>query len=417
MVRILHILLVLILVVAVALIGVVFYQVANFNSPIELEDCNELGYNGENKINVVFFSSKDNADEYFSYFSDLSPFKNFKDKFNFYYITNYEPKCELYKEVAVLCYSKELIQKSASCPNDYIVVLVSDFEGLIRSSSYLNVMSLNLKHPKSVFAHELGHAFVTLAEEYVPATIPRGARNCVGNCRDFEGKEDGCYVGCSREDYKRSVENGVMRTLKTDKYGKFNEGLIIERIGESIGEDVALGPDSEIDNENEGGFSFERLPSNVSDSITDRITGQIVGELVDCARERYYFVEGAYLNGNIKLDNNKAVVLNGCAGENGFGGFEYWVVDSESNIIIKKKFNPELIFTDAPGDDLIKGESFKGERFYLKIPVVKGADKLEIRDDKEELVDELDLNNVKIFRGSYSLCRDEGEVDKPCRVV
>ncbi len=416
MVRILHILLVLILVVAVVLAGVVFYQVVNFNSPIELEDCNKLMYNGKNKIDVVFFSSKEDANEYISYFSDLNPFKNFKDKFNFYYINDYKPKCELYKEVAVLCYSKELVQKSASCPNDYIVVLNGDFESSIRSSSYLNVMSLNLKHPKSVFAHEFGHSFSTLAEEYVPATIPKGARNCVGDCRDFEGKEDGCYVGCSREDYKRSVENGVMRTLKTNKYGKFNEGLIIERIGESVGEDVALGPDFEINNESEDSFGFERLPGNVSDSITDRITGQIVGELADCMREKYYLVEGFYLNENIQLDKDKATVLNGCAGENGFGGFEYRVVDSKSNVVINEKFNPELIFTYAPGEDLIKGESFKGERFYLKIPIVKGADKLEIKDDKGELVDELYLGDVKI-RGSYYLCKDEGEADKPCRVI
>ena len=117
---------------------------------------------------------------------------------------------------------------SAVCPNDYVVVL-TDMKRHLRSSAYQNVMSLNINHDKSVILHEFGHVFANLADEYVPSIIPWGSKNCVKNCQDFEKQGvGGCFIGCSQDDYSRSTESSVMRTLSTVDYGELNEGLIEE---------------------------------------------------------------------------------------------------------------------------------------------------------------------------------------------
>ena len=77
--------------------------------------------------------------------------------------------------------------------------------------------------------HEFGHVFANLADEYVPSIIPKGARNCVGECQEFNRysiKE--CYEGCSKSDYFRSSEESVMKTLKTKEYEELNTLIINE---------------------------------------------------------------------------------------------------------------------------------------------------------------------------------------------
>ena len=162
-----------------------------------LETCQTLSYSSPEAANLVFFSEKSEAEKYSNYlFKEITPFKENKDSFNIYYITNYLPECELYQGIATLCYSKELTQKAASCPNDYIVVL-DEQPSSIRSSSYMNVLSINKAHQLSVFPHEIGHAFANLAEEYVPAKLPRSQQNCVENCEEFNGINEDWEQGCS----------------------------------------------------------------------------------------------------------------------------------------------------------------------------------------------------------------------------
>ena len=153
---------------------------------------------------------------------------NEKDNFNFYYIDNYQPKCEIYQDKALLCYNKDIVRKAASCPHDFIVVIKEDSRN-IRSSAYMNVMSINSKHSLTVLLHEFGHVFVNLAEEYVPAKLPKKAKNCVDECTKFSIK-DGCYEGCSKADYFRSINNGIMRTLSSTNFGIFNKKLITDKI-------------------------------------------------------------------------------------------------------------------------------------------------------------------------------------------
>src|SRR3989344_9159503 len=192
------IIIILVLLIPIILISysIITNQINAKNSPsFTIEICNTLKFNGEGKTNLVFFGTKDLSEKYMNFFLETSPFNNNKEEFNFYYINNYEPKCEIYKGIAILCYSKDLIKKASSCPNDYIIVL-GNRDSKIRSSSYMDVISINIAHPMSVLTHEFGHAYINLAEEYIPAKIPKGSKNCVSLCNEFNSKIDGCYVGC-----------------------------------------------------------------------------------------------------------------------------------------------------------------------------------------------------------------------------
>ncbi|KKS10962.1 MAG: hypothetical protein UU67_C0090G0007, partial [Candidatus Daviesbacteria bacterium GW2011_GWB1_41_5] len=300
----------------------------------------------------------EDAEKYVDYFLESGPFDNYKDKFNFYYIGNYQPACELYNNIAILCYSSELVQKSASCPNDQIVVLSSDYGTSIRSSNYLNVMSINIKHPMSVLLHEFGHSFVNLAEEYVPAKIPRNSGgNCVEDCVDFGGKNDGCYTECSRTDYSRSVESGVMRTLSSEEYGRFNEFVITNRIDELTGGSAG----------------------------SAKITGNAINENRNCPSQSYYLIEGSYSE---KLDVVKKEVVQGYFGDSGYGGFLFDLILADDSRVNIGKFSPEFIFSDGVGESLpgevlgspseIDGETFISDKnFYLKVPIIEDAKRVE----------------------------------------
>lgn len=187
---------------------------------------------GEDKVEIVFLTNnvpRKEIDNYIDYFLKLSPFNKNKDKLNFYYAG--ESDCEIIENKAVYCYSRGLIRKSSVCPNDFIVVL-SDVNEQIRSSAYLNVISLNANNPTSAFPHEFAHVFANLADEYVPAPVPFGSKNCVDDCNKFSryGELEGCFSGCGKTDYERSSEDSLMRTLKHEDFGRLNELLILKNL-------------------------------------------------------------------------------------------------------------------------------------------------------------------------------------------
>jgi len=228
-----------IVLVLIVLVGVIIYILISrygggFYGPVEGE-CRVIRENvGKNKVDIVFLTNNVSGSEvenYVDYFLKSEPFVGNEEKFNFYYAG--EGNCEIVQEKAVYCYSKELLRKSSVCPNDFIVVL-SDKPKQIRSSGYMNVMSVNIHHSKNVILHEFAHVFANIADEYVPSIIPWGAENCQGKCEGFEefGDLEGCYQGCSEVEYFRSSENSVMRVTSTNDYGKLNTIILKENIGE-----------------------------------------------------------------------------------------------------------------------------------------------------------------------------------------
>lgn len=332
-------------------------------NPSELEECKILDYKGNDAVNILFFSDKTDAQKYSEFLLTIDPFNTHQKNFNFYYIDSYIPECEIYQEKALLCYDKEMIKKAASCPNDFIAV-IQESNSNIRSSAYMNVMSINSKHTLTVLAHEFGHVFVNLAEEYVPAPLPKNAKNCVDNCNKF-GIKDGCYQGCSEANYFRSIENGIMRTLTSKKYGIFNVKIFLDKIEKVIQE------------------------------RTSGITGSAVTE-TDCSQQMYYLIHARYENGKIIIKDKK--IEQGCMSSLGSGDFDYTII-TEDNQKINEKFNPSYIFTDVQesGKEYITGEVFDatGQDFYLKIPIPQKPKLLEIKKDNL-ILSQINLKEIPI---------------------
>jgi hypothetical protein len=204
-------------------------------SPVEGNCITLVENSGEDKVDIVFLTENldlNQVDSYVEYFLDSEPFNQHPEKFNFFY-SEYGAECEILQDIAVYCYSRSLVKNSAVCPNDYIVVL-ADRPKKIRSSAYLNLVSVNVNHDKKVLLHEFAHVFANMADEYVPSKIPRGAENCVSDCSDFEDYdiEAGCFEGCSKSGYFRSSENSIMRTLKSNSYGELNLIILNEYLNE-----------------------------------------------------------------------------------------------------------------------------------------------------------------------------------------
>jgi len=195
-------------------------------NPIENQaQCQNILYNGEDRIDVLFISSKAEAEHYTDVMFNEEPYKSYKDYFNIR-VTEEEGECEYYKDIAILCNTKQVQNIAKNCQNDYIIVVKEDSKN-IRSSAYGNVMSINKAHEDSVLIHEWGHMF-NLAEEYGGAKIPRGSENCVSSCANFNGPIDSCEQECSTSSHFRSIKTGVMRSLVTSNYGIYDIALITE---------------------------------------------------------------------------------------------------------------------------------------------------------------------------------------------
>ena len=312
-----------------------------------LETCNSISYASSSAINLVFLSTQEQAKEYSDYLETISPYN--KDSFNIYQIEDNQ-NCDLYQNKAVFCYSKELVKKASSCPND-IIIAITSHPASIRSSAYMNVISINSNNNKNVLAHELGHALAFLADEYVPATLPKKSENCQKTCT-FKP----CFQGCSNEDYYRSIDNGIMKTLSSSDYGDYNKNLI-----------------------------SKYLPSN-------SITGHAIEETQECSNQEYYLIQGNYSEDKIQVISKS--IEPGCIGNTGVGDFSYNLI-LDNNLNFTGNFNPEFIFTDSDSEG---GVLISDGLFFLKIPIIENAKTLEII--KENKIAEINLQ----------------EDSRPCRI-
>ena len=319
-----------------------------------LEECKTLTYHGENKLNFLFFSDKAQSEEYANFLVSSNPFNEYEEDINFFYIDTYQPECEIYKGVAILCYSRELIKKAASCPDVDIITVLDKEPQRIRSSAYLNVMSINTNHEPTVLLHETGHALANLAEEYInDQNPPRGADNCVQECSEFNSDIDGCFEGCSQGFLQRSVENGVMRTLSPENsenpYGTFNSNII------------------------------KGILDKKSNSV---ITGSAISEPRDCSRESYILYDSL---------TAKKSVQTGCKpGTASEGDYKYEISDQAGEVVAFDNFNANL-FTDnqAQEESELEGESFSHEEVgNLDLAVPLTGDEIEVFDGEGNKISE-----------------------------
>jgi hypothetical protein len=215
----------LILILTLAIIFLIYPKKSNEIS----KDCEViLKNNGNKKINFVFLKNNVGESELnntINFFLNSEPFASNKDKINVFYAK--DANCSIVQDY-VFCYSKETIKKSSTCPNDYIIVLTNQAPN-IRSSAYLNLISLNINNPSTTILHEIGHIFANLADEYISSQSPGNSKNCNSKCPVYENIA-GCFEGCSKQDYYRSSENSVMKSLSTKEYKELNTFLINKKL-------------------------------------------------------------------------------------------------------------------------------------------------------------------------------------------
>lgn len=324
--------------------------------------CNALSAQNKDGINLVFFASEEQTKRYSSLLLQTLPFADYKSKFNIYYIKS-DPDCELYKDVALFCYSRNTVKQASACPNDYVIVLRNQPIN-IRSSAYENVISVNTQSQDTTLAHEFGHAFANLAEEYTPARLPSNSLNCVADCKDFKGEKDGCFEGCSKDNYYRSINSGIMRTLYAKRFGIYNEKLIEERLTQS----------------------------------KSKITGNVISDSSSCSNQNYFLISGEIKNGQIELKDKE--VAKGCAGSNGFGEYSLNVKDAQDNVLYTEQFNPSLIFTDIQETGMAKleGETYIREgTFYIRVPVINEATKVEVYNPESQQTSSIIIHSLSSY--------------------
>lgn len=331
------------------------------NSPPADLQCNVLQEN-ENGINILIFSTIENAEKYKDYFLSVTPFSENKEKFSFYNIdqNEYSAPCNLYQQIALLCSASEIVKTAAICPHDYIVVINDEYPASIRSSSYQNILSLNAKHPLSVFAHEFYHAFDNAAEEYVAegSSLPSGSQNCQKSCDDFrsfpEEGELGCYQGCTKSALFREFENGFMRSLYATSYGENNKFIIQDEIGKQ----------------------FKK----------SSITGFAIKD-AGCENSQFYLIELQFQNNELKVLSKELV--SGCPNPNyQFGTLEYSVKDNSGETIYSSTASPEKIFvTDFVEETGVPTEQPRqnDQPFFITVPYTDKESDIEISNSEGTL--------------------------------
>jgi hypothetical protein len=323
-------------------------------SPEDLVSCKTIRDPGRG-YGIVFFGSKEDSESYGDYLINSPPFYSYRNQLRLFYIDDYVPNCTYYKDVALYCYDKELIRKASSCPNDFIVVIKDDKDTL-RSSAYMNVVSIISSSSKNVLLHEFAHVFANLADEYVPAVLPRTPKNCLSSCDQFSEVEDGCFKGCSDSEHYRSIEGGVMRTLSTSKYGVYNQKII----------------------------------SSYFSSSLSSLTGNDIKLTEECTNEKYVLLTGKVNNESFEVVKREEG--NGCIGSNGRGQFSFTLL-TEGTVPFKGSFNPQVIFTDLDESGELSGgsENYNGE-FYIKVPYVEGMKTLIINNTVQNKIKEVNFD-------------------------
>lgn len=226
---------------------IVFLYPNDVQKSVRGEDCISLYEPSQSLRSVVFLSYGYNQKEDFlgdvwGYVNgtygilELEPFSASNKKLNFYAIFSDKVVCGV-EDDTLVCDDETVKRISLSCPNDYIFILGArnnflNFINPIRSSSYINLASINTADHKFVVAHEFGHIFGRLADEYVEVGLDFSA-NAYKNCdlegcpkwRNFIGA--GCFRGCGSINLYRSTDKGIMKNyFESDTYGDYNQWLL-----------------------------------------------------------------------------------------------------------------------------------------------------------------------------------------------
>lgn len=215
--------------------------------------CTTLVNNGSpaDKLDIVFI-----ADQYtiaamptfvasssaaYIYLLGLKPFDEQNAKINIHRVDSpVNLGCAGWSTNQPNCVGSNIAPIANLCPGDRTIVMVNRS---FRSYAYFGgfaIVAMDSRF-KGTVAHEFGHSFGLLADEYVDNNVPDygiGYVNASVNCdtspvcvkwRTPQTPQGallpgtGCYLGCTyRNTYYRSINNGIMRSPTVRDYGVIN---------------------------------------------------------------------------------------------------------------------------------------------------------------------------------------------------
>jgi hypothetical protein len=161
---------------------------------------------------------------------ETEPFKSNKNKINVHFVNKLTSiGCSIYGDRCVICDSKKSAELASLCPNDKIIELYN-------SDRWAGCATLNgdaaasSKYP-FISLHEFGHSFGGLWDEYSyggNGVDTTGSPNCdsSSSCSKWSNNGNGCFLGCTSDNFYRSVDNGIMRTSGSNTFGTLDESIL-----------------------------------------------------------------------------------------------------------------------------------------------------------------------------------------------
>ena len=220
----------------------------------------ELNAPASENIDMVFIPDNYNdlskfardVERYKNNLMSIEPFPSKKHKFNFYRVDDSRDLgCHEAKTAGgrgyIKCDEFKVRELASECPSEHIIILNNGYNPQVSSAAVSDFVKINtdLKVPETVLAHELGHAFGKLVDEYLISNKAKVSErtekspNCDrGGCKKWralgrtaEVRNAGCIAGCSYPTYFRATEDSIMHGW-VDYFGPVNEEALLQRIKE-----------------------------------------------------------------------------------------------------------------------------------------------------------------------------------------
>ena len=192
----------------------------------------DIVYIGDDYLSSDLAAFASTADNFKNKLLFIKPFDLQKSKINLWRIDNTQDLGCYYNcnNIArlICCNNTAVYNAAAACPYDEILVIVNNSTYGGSGGSY----SVSYKGNSMVMVHELGHSFANLYDEYWTAGVSSGGLiplafkpNCdnAAGCPRWAGTPGTvCLLGCEYDNWYRSINNGIMRTISSTDFGIVN---------------------------------------------------------------------------------------------------------------------------------------------------------------------------------------------------
>lgn len=175
--------------------------------------------------------------------SEIEPFKSNFEDFSFSFINpTKDLECRVGcngVETMVCCNDAKVVETASQCNYDGLIVLINSDAGCGTASFYTKLCAKS-KSNGLILAHELGHSFGNLADEYtysdyftynLPEDLILEMPNCdVAGCPKWADEKSDCIEGCTSPNLYRSSANSIMRYVSFGSYNDVSKSAIIHQI-------------------------------------------------------------------------------------------------------------------------------------------------------------------------------------------